>query len=735
MAASTRHKPLVYRLEEITTVESKENLLLLFPPKFRDRMTVTSLSPSINLNRRTSTATISFLPLSEEPFPTPSDLDICVDKDFYGFTPLYTPEGHIEVDIIAITGLAGHAFGSWSTATQRMWLRDFLPRDIPQARILLYGYDSRIVNSQSRSILADFSSNFIVKFNAMRAQSLSENRPVIFIGHSLGCLMIKEVLIDLGSYFDHRRASIRPTVRSVIFFGAPHRGLEITAMQSMVQGTPSEDLIRELRMRSPTLERLNDGFRRVFEDVDILTIFEMEPTASLRMGESNAWERNGPPVMMVEKDSAILYWSKETRIGLNQDHSRIAKVDRGQNGCYDDICHFLQQSLISTDKASTMPIVNTRALPRSALPSSTGKANIMPTVKARSLDSPALPASSKSELDIGRELCEVIKKGRSQNARDLVRLVEKGSLANLNGNPLSLAVQHCPELVSTLLDAGADLSARGEGTGSQAIHIAGQYAKNPDTVQLLFNAGADVNARADADWVPLHYAACYNNNLQIVHVLIDAVNAHSNYGLTPLHFAARYNQKPEILQALIDAGATVNAHSNYGLTPLHFAAEYNQKPEICQALIDAGATVNALNKDEATPLLIAAQFSSSEGVIRVLIKAGGEVEATNVHGYSPLVLSISNENPEICCELLTAGAYPNQKDKDGYTALYWAIRKGEKVVTRRLLEFGADPRAISRWAVAPKNLHFDEEVPPATRNEIRDLINKATRRAEGRAQV
>lgn len=207
MAASTRHKPLVYRLEEITTVESKEDLLLLFPPKFRDRMTVTSLSPSINLDRRTSTATISFLPLSEEPFPTPSDQDICVDKDFYGFTPLYTPGGHIEVDMIAITGLAGHAFGSWSTATQRMWLRDFLPRDIPQARILLYGYDSRIVNSQSRSILADFSSNFIVKFNAMRAQSHSENRPVIFIGHSLGCLMIKEVLIDLGSYFDHRRGT------------------------------------------------------------------------------------------------------------------------------------------------------------------------------------------------------------------------------------------------------------------------------------------------------------------------------------------------------------------------------------------------------------------------------------------------------------------------------------------------------------------------------------------------
>ena len=200
MAASTRNKPLVYRLEEISTDKSKDDLLHMFPLKIRDQMTVTSLSPGINLDRRTLTATISFLPLGGEPFPMPLDPDICIDKDFYGFTPLYTPEDQIEVDIIAITGLAGHAFGSWSTGNQRMWLRDFLHHDIPQARILLYGYDSHIVNSQSRSILADFSSNFIAKFNSMRSRSHSENRPVIFIGHSLGCLMIKEVLIDLGSY-------------------------------------------------------------------------------------------------------------------------------------------------------------------------------------------------------------------------------------------------------------------------------------------------------------------------------------------------------------------------------------------------------------------------------------------------------------------------------------------------------------------------------------------------------
>ncbi len=112
MAASTRNKPLVYRLEEIPTGKSKDDLLHIFPQKIRDQMAVTSLSPGINLDRRTLTATISFLPLGGEPVPMPLVPDICIDKDFYGFTPLYTPEGQIEVNIIAITGLAGHAFDS-----------------------------------------------------------------------------------------------------------------------------------------------------------------------------------------------------------------------------------------------------------------------------------------------------------------------------------------------------------------------------------------------------------------------------------------------------------------------------------------------------------------------------------------------------------------------------------------------------------------------------------------------
>ena len=145
----------------------------------------------------------------------------------------------------------------------------------------------------------------------------------------------------------HFPARVPPVVKAAIFFGAPHRGLNITAMQSIMNGTPSAELIHELGSQSPTIQRLNSHFPRSCEGLDILAIYEKRPTATLRRSNSGRLERTGPLEMMVEKDSALLYLAKEVHIGLDQDHSRIAKVDRGQNGCYNEIVDFIGRSLTS----------------------------------------------------------------------------------------------------------------------------------------------------------------------------------------------------------------------------------------------------------------------------------------------------------------------------------------------------------------------------------------------------
>ena len=68
--------------------------------------------------------------------------------------------------MIAITGLGGHAFGSWRgrASTDRpidrpMWLRDFLPVNFANIRIMTYGYDSSLKNPNGAN-LTDYRRNF-----------------------------------------------------------------------------------------------------------------------------------------------------------------------------------------------------------------------------------------------------------------------------------------------------------------------------------------------------------------------------------------------------------------------------------------------------------------------------------------------------------------------------------------------------------------------------------------------
>jgi len=70
----------------------------------------------------------------------------------------------------------------------------------------------------------------------------------------------------------------RLPVRSILFLGAPHRGLHTTALETLVKSRPTEEMVRELKSQSPTLTELNDKFRHVARDIELLTYYELHPT-------------------------------------------------------------------------------------------------------------------------------------------------------------------------------------------------------------------------------------------------------------------------------------------------------------------------------------------------------------------------------------------------------------------------------------------------------------------------
>ena len=64
--------------------------------------------------------------------------------------------------VVAVTGLAGHAFGSWrSRETHKMWLKDLLPRDVKGIRIMSYGYNTNLVGDTIDDVFLDYRRHFI----------------------------------------------------------------------------------------------------------------------------------------------------------------------------------------------------------------------------------------------------------------------------------------------------------------------------------------------------------------------------------------------------------------------------------------------------------------------------------------------------------------------------------------------------------------------------------------------
>ena len=98
--------------------------------------------------------------------------------------------------IVAIHGLDGHRERTWTDEPSgKLWLRDFLPEVLPHARIFSWGYDANTTSSTvaSQQFINDHSKSLINHLTTHRDIDETSRRPIIFIAHSLGGLVLKNV--------------------------------------------------------------------------------------------------------------------------------------------------------------------------------------------------------------------------------------------------------------------------------------------------------------------------------------------------------------------------------------------------------------------------------------------------------------------------------------------------------------------------------------------------------------
>ncbi|RDA91794.1 hypothetical protein CP533_2809 [Ophiocordyceps camponoti-saundersi (nom. inval.)] len=237
-------------------------------------------------------------------------------------------------------GLVGRYFGAPSmrdaeavparhgAASGPSWVRQGIRREAPRARILLYAHPDLV----DGITLADLADALLQELHMLRSGGAAE-RPLIFIAHSIGGLVVKMALTKASR--DARCESVLRECYGVAFFGTPHQGSSYFAMpglsaniQSLLRLTVPlpASITDSLRVGNDLLLRVDDDFKAVSNDVRIWTLYEtIESRFAAPEPRADDVYFTAP---LTSSKSAILGMRQESIFAVQSDHANMASFGR-----------------------------------------------------------------------------------------------------------------------------------------------------------------------------------------------------------------------------------------------------------------------------------------------------------------------------------------------------------------------------------------------------------------------
>ncbi|XP_022768811.1 uncharacterized protein LOC111312634 isoform X2 [Durio zibethinus] len=200
-----------------------------------------------------------------------------------------------QMDIVFVHGLRGGPYKTWRIAEDKsstksslvekideeagklgtFWPGEWLSADFPQARLFSLKYKTNLTQWSGASLpLQEVSSVLLKKLVAAGIG----NRPVVFVTHSMGGLVVKQMLHKAKA--ENMENLVNNTI-GVVFYSCPHFGSKLADMPwrmgLVLRPAPT---IGELRSDSPRLVELNDFLRHLHkkQKLQVLSFSETQVT-------------------------------------------------------------------------------------------------------------------------------------------------------------------------------------------------------------------------------------------------------------------------------------------------------------------------------------------------------------------------------------------------------------------------------------------------------------------------
>lgn len=185
-------------------------------------------------------------------------------------------------DVVFVHGLDGDARTTWHPKDRpdAFWPA-WLAEDVPAIGVWSLGYAVSASAWKGHTMpLADRATNVL---DLLELDGIGR-RPIVFVCHSLGGLLVKQVLRSAGDFGNPAWKAIAVQTKAIVFLSTPHSGANLASwiqhVGTLLRTTVS---VAELEAQHPRLRELNLWYRNHVADFDLATVVycEKRPVAGI----------------------------------------------------------------------------------------------------------------------------------------------------------------------------------------------------------------------------------------------------------------------------------------------------------------------------------------------------------------------------------------------------------------------------------------------------------------------
>lgn len=228
---------------------------------------------------------------------------------------------------------------AWTDSVTRiLWLRDLLPSSLNVARVLTFGYNASsksFYGHRSADRIQQHAQTLVADLQADRALEDCLQRPIIFICHGLGGILVKKALAysstRTSQHIEHLY-SIFASTYAILFFGTPHQGTDKAQWLAVAHAESprhpalprfDSQLLMATEKGSETLQSITEQFAPLMKQFHIFFFWE-----ELESGEGS---RRG---YIVDENSAAPLVDNTERSGIHANHFEMIRFSDANTSSY-----------------------------------------------------------------------------------------------------------------------------------------------------------------------------------------------------------------------------------------------------------------------------------------------------------------------------------------------------------------------------------------------------------------